>query len=108
MGPIVPGRGLWQGDLLSPYLFILCVESLTSLIHRAIARGDMHGINICGGTPTISHLLFADACFLFFRASLREMENMKRILYVYEQASGQQINLEKSEIFSIRMCCKLI
>ncbi|CAJ2652404.1 unnamed protein product [Trifolium pratense] len=102
VGPIIPGRGLRQGDPLSPYLFIICAEGLSSLIKQAEARGDIHGIKICKNAPIISHLLFADDCFLFFRADEHEAYIMKNILSTYEAASGQAISFPKSEIFCSR------
>jgi hypothetical protein len=102
VGPISPGRGLRQGDPLSPYLFILVTEGLTSLIHQAVGRGDLHGVRICRGAPEVSHLLFADDCFLFCRANVAEVNELMRILQIYEQASGQEINLVKSEVYISR------
>jgi len=68
VGPIILGRGLRQGDPLSPYLFIICAEGLSSLIRDAEERNVIYGTSICRGAPPISHLLFADDCFLFFKA----------------------------------------
>ncbi|GAU32101.1 hypothetical protein TSUD_358070 [Trifolium subterraneum] len=102
VGPIHPGRGLRQGDPLSPYLFILVAEGLTSLINKAVAQGDLHGVKICRGAPMVSHLLFADDCFLFCRANLSESRKLMEVLKVYEDVSGQEINLSKSEVFFSR------
>ncbi|XP_058758128.1 uncharacterized protein LOC131631355 [Vicia villosa] len=102
VGPIQPGRGLRQGDPLSPYLFILISEGLSALIKGAVAKGDIHGVQICRGAPSVSHLLFADDCFLFCRASISEVTNIMEILKTYEAASGQEVNLNKSEVFFSR------
>lgn len=55
VGPIHPGRGLRQGDSLSPYLFILVAEGMSALINRVMAMGDIHGVQICRGAPRVSH-----------------------------------------------------
>lgn len=51
VGPVFPGRELCQGDPLSPYLYILCVEGLTSLIRKAEQSSRMHGVCVCRGAP---------------------------------------------------------
>ncbi|XP_019185981.1 PREDICTED: uncharacterized protein LOC109180726 [Ipomoea nil] len=97
-GPIIPGRGLRQGDPLSPYLFLFITEGLSALLERQVARGLLHGLHVARGAPPVSHLLFADDCFLFFRASLGECETMKWVLDTYAKASGQLVNYDKSMV----------
>nr|KYP35970.1 Transposon TX1 uncharacterized [Cajanus cajan] len=86
-------RGLRQGDLLSPYLFIICTEGLSLLLRQAEARGILHGVKVCRGAPPLTHILFADDCFLFCKATTDEGHTLKDVLQQYEQASGQSINL---------------
>lgn len=47
----------------------------------------------------ITHLLFADNNFLFFRASREESMTIKAKLNLYEKFKGQVINFQKSCIF---------
>ncbi|KAL8116353.1 hypothetical protein AgCh_022742 [Apium graveolens] len=99
MGPIIPSRGLRQGDPLSPYLFILCAEGLSALINRRESQGLIHGIKICRQAPSISHLLFADDSYLFCTASDNEAMGMADLLQTYEEASSQRVNVSKSSVF---------
>ncbi|XP_057794267.1 uncharacterized protein LOC131010650 [Salvia miltiorrhiza] len=98
VGPITPRRGLRQGDPLSPYLFILCAEGLSAMIGHEIARGNLHGLQIGRRGPVISHLMFADDCIFFCRATANECNALKDVLACYEEASGQAINFQKSGI----------
>jgi hypothetical protein len=98
IGPITPERGLRQGCPLSPYLYILCAEGLSSIIKSHELRGKLHGTRICRTAPSVSHLLFADDSFLFCKATTTEIQSLKDILSHYEHASGQAINYGKSAI----------
>ncbi|XP_073137691.1 uncharacterized protein [Henckelia pumila] len=97
-GPIVPQRGLRQGDPLSPYLFLICAEGLSSLLQAETRRGAIHGVKVARRALPISHLFFADDSFLFFKATEEEAANIKSCLDQYEFASGQKVNFLKSSI----------
>lgn len=55
----------------------MCAKGLTSLIHKATFRGNLHGATICQNAPTVSHLLFADDSMLFFQENQEEAQVMK-------------------------------
>lgn len=98
-GLIHPQRGLWQGDLLSPYLFILCAEGLHALIKQAVENGTTTGVSLCCEGPKMTHLFFADDSLLFCKANSQECNIVLELLDKYERASGQRINHYKTQLF---------
>ncbi|KAL6225497.1 hypothetical protein ACLB2K_004347 [Fragaria x ananassa] len=95
-GFLKPKRGIRQGDPLSPYLFILCGEGLSSLIQQFVRNQWITGMQIAPTAPTLHHLLFADDSLFFGKATEEECQQYQNILYTYEIASGQRVNLQKS------------
>ncbi|KAK5834954.1 hypothetical protein PVK06_010634 [Gossypium arboreum] len=90
------GRGLRQGDPLSPFLFILITKVLHLLMEKAEVLGFIEGIHGVLPGQTISHLQFADDTILFLKAEEMVVENMKFILRCFETFSGLSINFKKS------------
>ncbi|WOH00018.1 hypothetical protein DCAR_0519374 [Daucus carota subsp. sativus] len=99
IGTIIPKRGLRQGDPLSPYLFLLCVEGLSLGLKQAGEDNRITGCRVANSAPLVTHLLFADDSFLFFKATTAEANEVKGILNSYETYSGQAVNFQKSVIF---------
>ena len=97
-GDIRPSRGIRQGDPLSPYLFLLCLEGLHRLIQQATEKGDIKGVSICRNGPKLTHLFFADDSLLFCRATTQECEKVMDILSSYEKVSGQKLNRDKTAL----------
>uniref|UniRef100_A0A2N9FYX5 Reverse transcriptase domain-containing protein n=1 Tax=Fagus sylvatica TaxID=28930 RepID=A0A2N9FYX5_FAGSY len=92
-------RGIRQGDSLSPYLFLLCAEGLSSLLRIAHVERNIKGVQASRGGPVLTHLFFADDSLLFCQASLANGEALINILQLYEEASGQQLNRAKTSLF---------
>lgn len=98
-GYFKPSRGLRQGDPISPYLFIIVMECLSRLFHRAEQQNIIKGITISRGGPTTTHLLFVDDLLILARADEREIAECKNILDKFCTWSGLSINLDKSGAF---------
>eukprot|EP00253_Pinus_taeda_P006972 PITA_06972 len=103
-------RGLRQGCLLSPLLFLLVAEGLSRLIHKARRSDKIKGIEVAINLY-ITHLLFVDDILIFTNGSLNEMKEYKNIFDLFMKATGMQINSRKSEVcvtgFNRRECSRI-
>jgi hypothetical protein len=93
-----PGRGLRQGDPLSPFLFILGVEVFSMLMFKEEKNGCLKGLRIARNCPPIHHLIFADDLLIFGEAFVSVAANIKTYLDKYCKCFGQSINASKSSI----------
>ena len=98
-GRIFPKRSLRQGDPISPYLFLLCAESLSSIIDNANERGVLTGVPTSRRGPRISHIFFVDDSLLFCRANILQWDKLTHIHHLYEKLSGQRLNHNKTSLF---------
>ncbi|KAJ0445231.1 putative RNA-directed DNA polymerase [Helianthus annuus] len=94
-------RGLRQGDPLSPFLFVLAMETLTGVMKEACAIGLFKGMSISQHVPSLSHFLYADDVVFVGEWSLQNVLNLKRLLRCFYLASGLRVNLSKSNLFGV-------
>jgi hypothetical protein len=103
-----PQRGIRQGDPISPYLFVLCIDKLSHLIMHAVETGEWRAMKAGKNGPVISHLMFADDLLLFGEATEHQMNCVMRILDVFCRLSGQQVSTEKTSIYFSRNASRTI
>jgi hypothetical protein len=93
------GRGLRQGDPLSPYLFILVEEVFSRLLRKKVQDGTIGYYLQLRKGPLISHLLYADDMVIFSTGRKKDVRSILEVLHIYSQWSGQVVNASKSSIF---------
>ncbi|XP_042980144.1 uncharacterized protein LOC122310314 [Carya illinoinensis] len=93
------GRGLRQGDPLSPYLFILVEEILSRMIKQQIQLGKIKPFYHPRGAPIVSHLLYADDIVIFTNGGKTSLKAVSMVIKKYGEWSGQIVNERKSSIF---------
>ncbi|KAG7588702.1 Reverse transcriptase domain [Arabidopsis suecica] len=91
-------KGLRQGDPLSPYLFIMVMQALSSLLEKATDLGKINLHPKCEA-PRITHLLFADDLLVFSNGSRKSLAGIAEVMSRFREMSGLDMNPSKSEIF---------
>jgi hypothetical protein len=61
-------------------------------------KRKIEGIRVSSSAPRINHLFFADDSLILMKATRAAARVLKNILNIYELASGQMINKDKSSI----------
>ena len=94
-GPFPLGRGVGQGDPLSPYLFIMALEVLAIRVRN---DDSIQGFKI--GDEIIRLSLFADDMTCFLKDKLSYI-NLFRLLKAFGECSGLKVNHEKTEALAL-------
>ena len=86
------GRGCRQGDPISPYLFVLCVEILAIMIRE---NNDIKGIEINNTEHKISQ--YADDTELTLEGDRKSFETCIQVIDRFGKVSGLNLSTEKCE-----------
>jgi hypothetical protein len=91
-------RGFRQGDPLSPYLFVLSMEVLSSLLAECVVKKEGFGYHRCS-TVGLTHLCFANDLLIFSEASVHYVSAIQKVRIEFESLSGLKANPDKSTCF---------
>lgn len=95
---IKPGRGIRQGDPLSPYLFTLLMQNFTSIIDEKVGSGDIKLYKL-HGARAVSHLVYADDLVVFCKARANSLSAVKSVFDIFAKSTGLGVSERKSEVF---------
>ena len=99
LDPIFPSRGIRQGDPLSPYVFILCMDFLGQLIEEECSKKRWNPVRASKSGLAFSHLFFADVLVLFAKANQANCLVIREVLNEFCSKSGQSVSGAKSRVY---------
>lgn len=95
--------GLRQGDPLSPFLFDLVVETLSLVVQKTTSIELQEGVEISKEGIRLTHLQYADDTIIFCTPKIDSLLNIKKVLILFQLASGLQVNFHKSSLMGIHV-----
>jgi hypothetical protein len=80
-------RGLWQGDPLSPFLFVMVMKPLSRMLIAALDQGNLTGFSVGSRESeslVVNHLLFDDDTLIFCGAQEEQIRHLRCIFLCFE------------------------
>lgn len=96
-------KGLKQGDVLAPFLYLVVAEGLNGLMKNAVSKGMFKGCKIGIERLEMSNLQYADDTLLVGEVSWENLWVMKVVLRFFEVVSGLKVNYKKTRLTGINV-----
>lgn len=96
--PFQARRGIRQGDPISPYLFVICMEYLNRCLMGLEQNRNFHYHPRCKKLH-LTHVCFADDLLLFTRGDVSSIRQLMEVLDRFARVSGLIANQQKSNVY---------
>lgn len=96
--PFKARKGLRQGDPLSPYLFVLCMEYLDRCL-KGLRDRPQFSFHLRCKKLNLTHVCFADDLLLFARGDVHSVRELYTAFQIFSNSSGLRANVNKSSIY---------
>jgi hypothetical protein len=97
------GKGLSQGDPLSPLLFNLVGDILNKMIKKVVGKKHVSRLLESCVPGGILALQYANDTLLFSSCDKIALRNLKIVLMMFEKVSEMRINFNKSEFIPLNL-----
>ncbi|KAL6554867.1 hypothetical protein OROGR_006125 [Orobanche gracilis] len=97
--PFHGGKGIRQGDPMSPFLFVICMEYLNRVL-KATPSSSLYRFHPRCDKLKISHLVFADDLLLFSKGTFNSVKALLDRFDIFSRTLGLIANRNKSEIYT--------
>jgi hypothetical protein len=98
--PIKHGRGLRQGDPLSPLLFVLAIDPINHILAKATNQGRLHPLL---GRATVARTsLYSDDAAIIVAPIKEDIACLASILATFGEVTGLEANPQKSLVAPIQ------
>ena len=96
LGEVNIKRGIFQGDALSPLLFVITLIPLTSVL-----KTTKHGYEFAKNGEKINHLLYMDDLKLYAKNE-KELDSLVQTVKVFSKDIGMDFGVEKSAMLVMK------